>query len=43
MGNATLEIFDEAQAETVDQSKRGGASAGRFGLPFKCLRRIQNE
>ena len=32
MGKATLEVFDEAQAQTIDQLEAGQASAGRSGL-----------
>jgi uncharacterized glyoxalase superfamily protein PhnB len=40
MGNATLEIFDEAQAETVDQIEAGRRISGqiRFALQVPDLK-----
>jgi methylmalonyl-CoA/ethylmalonyl-CoA epimerase len=40
MGNATLEIFDETQAETVDQIEAGQRISGqiRFALQVPDLR-----
>jgi uncharacterized glyoxalase superfamily protein PhnB len=40
MGNATLEIFDEVQAETIDQLEVGRRISGqiRFGLKVPDLR-----
>jgi catechol 2,3-dioxygenase-like lactoylglutathione lyase family enzyme len=39
MGQATLEIFDEAQAQTVDQIETGGRTSGqiRFALQVPDL------
>ena len=37
MGKATLELFDEKQAEVIDQLEAGGALAGRSVLPSRCL------
>jgi uncharacterized glyoxalase superfamily protein PhnB len=39
MGNATLEIFDETQAETIDQIEAGGRMSGqiRFALQVPDL------
>ena len=31
MGNATLEIFDEAQADTIDQIEVGRRTSGQIG------------
>ena len=40
MGNATLEIFDEAQAQTIDQIETGGRISGqiRFALQVPDLK-----
>jgi catechol 2,3-dioxygenase-like lactoylglutathione lyase family enzyme len=40
LGNATLEIFDEAQAETIDQIEVGGRISGqiRFALQVPDLK-----
>jgi lactoylglutathione lyase len=40
MGNATLEIFDETQAQTVDQIETGGRVSGqiRFALQVPDLK-----
>src|SRR3990172_8859470 len=40
MGNATLEIFDEAQAETIDQLEAGRRLSGqiRFALQVPDLK-----
>ena len=40
MGNATLEIFDERQAEVIDQLEAGGRVSGqvRFALQVPDLR-----
>ncbi len=35
MGNATLEIFDEAQAETIDQIEVGRRISGQIRLALK--------
>jgi catechol 2,3-dioxygenase-like lactoylglutathione lyase family enzyme len=35
MGNATLEIFDEAQAETIDQIEVGGRISGQIRFAFQ--------
>jgi lactoylglutathione lyase len=36
MGAATLELFDERQAEVIDQLEAGNASAGRYGSLCRC-------
>ena len=40
MGHATLEIFDEAQAQTIDQIETGGRTSGqiRFALQVPDLK-----
>lgn len=40
MGNATLEVFDEAQAETIDQLEAGKRISGqiRFALQVPDLK-----
>ena len=35
MGNATLEIFDEAQAETIDQIEAGRRTSGEIRFALK--------
>ncbi len=35
LGNATLEIFDEKQAQTVDQIEAGRRFSGQFRLAFQ--------
>ena len=37
MGNATLELFDEAQAQTIDQLEAENVSADKFGSRCKSL------
>jgi len=45
MGNATLEIFDDAQAETIDQLEAGKRVSGqiRFALQVPDLKAAMNR
>ncbi len=41
LGNATLEIFDERQAEVIDDLEAEQRISGPFGLPCKSLTSIR--